>query len=65
MTSSCSGALELCFTALASAGQNFLIPKPGFALYRCQLGSLDVELRYYSLKVQNSCLRFFEIVFLS
>ena len=48
-----------CRTAFASPGQNFLIPKPGFALYRCHLGSWVWKWgTIYSLKVHITLLFF-------
>ena len=58
LTSACSGALELCINVLANAGQNILVPKPGFALYKCLTGAMQVEMRCYKLKVmQCECVR--------
>ena len=51
LTSACSGALELSINVLCNAGQNILVPKPGFAIYRCLAGAKQVEPRYYNLKV--------------
>ena len=52
MTSSCSGALEHAIGVLADAGQNVLVPKPGFALYNCLTGAKQIEVRSYRLKVR-------------
>ena len=52
MTSACSGALEISLSALSNPGQNILVPKPGFPLYRCLIDARGVETRYYRLKVR-------------
>jgi tyrosine aminotransferase len=51
LTNGCSQALDLCITVLANPGQNILIPKPGFSIYKTLCGSLGIEVRYYSLLV--------------
>jgi len=47
--SGCSGALDLAITVLANPGQNILIPRPGFSLYKTLAASLSIETRYYDL----------------
>ncbi|KAL6077116.1 Tyrosine aminotransferase [Balamuthia mandrillaris] len=49
LTSGCSGALDLCITAVANAGDNILIPKPGFSLYKTLCDNKGIECRYYNL----------------
>ncbi|XP_050309340.1 tyrosine aminotransferase [Anthonomus grandis grandis] len=51
LCSGCSSSLELCITALCdgSRGQNILIPRPGFAIYRTLAESIGVEVKYYNL----------------
>ena len=51
MSSGCSQALDLCITLLANPGQNILIPKPGFSIYKTLAHSVGVETKYYNLKV--------------
>lgn len=34
LCSGCSCSLDLCIAAIANEGQNILIPKPGFSIYR-------------------------------
>jgi tyrosine aminotransferase len=51
LTNGCSQALDLCITVLANPGQNILIPKPGFSIYKTLCGSLGIEVRYYNLLV--------------
>lgn len=50
ITSGCSGALDLCFRVLADAGDNILLPCPGFSLYRTLCDHLGVEKRFYNLR---------------
>ncbi|XP_019539199.2 tyrosine aminotransferase-like [Aedes albopictus] len=48
----CSGAscaLDLCLSVLAGPGQNILIPRPGFSIYRTLAEGFGVECRYYDL----------------
>ena len=49
VTSGASGALELAFAVLLSAGDNVLVPSPGFPLYATLAESLGAEVRYYGL----------------
>lgn len=49
LCSGCSSALEYCILALADRGQNVLLPRPGFCLYRTLVDGLDIEVRYYDL----------------
>ena len=49
IASGCSGALDLCVTVLANEGQNILLPRPGFSLYRTLCDSKGIEVRYYDL----------------
>lgn len=51
LASGCSGALDLCISCLAEAGQNILIPRPGFSLYKTLAESLGVQVRHYDLLV--------------
>ena len=45
----CSGAIELAIDVLADSGDNILVPRPGFSLYKCLCGSKGVETRLYGL----------------
>lgn len=48
----CSGAscaLDLCISAIACRGQNILIPRPNFPLYRTLAEGLGIEVRTYNL----------------
>ncbi|GLG96800.1 Tyrosine aminotransferase, partial [Gryllus bimaculatus] len=49
LCSGCSSALEMCITALCDPGQNLLVPRPGFALYRTLAESIGVHIRSYNL----------------
>ncbi|XP_028392037.1 tyrosine aminotransferase-like [Dendronephthya gigantea] len=49
LASGCSGAIELAIDVLADAGDNVLIPQPGFSLYDCLCGSKGIEIRHYRL----------------
>ncbi|KAK0083856.1 hypothetical protein PV325_008079 [Microctonus aethiopoides] len=49
LCSGCSCALDLSITVLAKEGQNILIPRPGFALYRTLAEGLGVSVRAYNL----------------
>jgi len=52
LTSGGSGALDLSISVLANRGQNILVPRPGFCLYRTIAGSLGIEVKYYNLIVR-------------
>ncbi|XP_041376310.1 tyrosine aminotransferase-like [Gigantopelta aegis] len=45
----CSGSLEMCITCLASPGQNILIPRPGFSIYKTLAESVGIETKPYDL----------------
>lgn len=49
LTCGTSGALEMVFNALCNPGDNVLVPRPGFPLFRTLLDNLGVEVRYYDL----------------
>ncbi len=49
--SRCSGALEILISAIASVGQNILVPRPGFPLYSSIAESRNIEVRMYDLDV--------------
>lgn len=51
MATGCAGALELCFSVLCESDSNVLVPSPGYSLYNCLGGALNVELKYYTLIV--------------
>lgn len=45
----CSQAIQLCVAALATAGANMLIPRPGFPIYETFCKYYGVECRHYDL----------------
>ncbi|XP_071958696.1 tyrosine aminotransferase-like [Antedon mediterranea] len=49
LTSGCSGAINIAITVLCNPGDNILIPRPGFSLYRTVAGNIDIETRSYNL----------------
>lgn len=51
LCSGCSCALDLCITALAREGQNILIPRPGFSIYRTLAEGLGIVVKTYNLCV--------------
>jgi len=55
LTSGCSQALEMCFSALANEGDNVLLPKPGFSLYKTICDANGIEVTCFS-----SCLKSIE-----
>ncbi|XP_076297194.1 tyrosine aminotransferase isoform X2 [Lasioglossum baleicum] len=50
LCSGCSCALDLCITALAREGQNILIPRPGFSIYRTLAEGLGITVKSYDLR---------------
>ena len=54
LTSGCSGALDLCISGLANAGQNILVPRPGFSVYKTLAESLGISVKHYNLLVSLS-----------
>jgi tyrosine aminotransferase len=54
LTSGCSHALQLAIEAIADAGSNVLVPKPGFPLYETISGPLGIEVRKYDLLQDDS-----------
>eukprot|EP01116_Phalansterium_solitarium_P010982 TRINITY_DN26592_c0_g1_i1.p1 TRINITY_DN26592_c0_g1~~TRINITY_DN26592_c0_g1_i1.p1 ORF type:complete len:421 (+),score=54.83 TRINITY_DN26592_c0_g1_i1:132-1394(+) len=49
-----SGALEMAMTVLANAGQNILLPAPGFTLYQTICGYKGISARFYRLKPDSN-----------
>ncbi|XP_029653064.1 tyrosine aminotransferase-like [Octopus sinensis] len=54
LTSGCSSAIDLCITVLANKGQNILVPRPGFSLYKTVANSVDIEIKFYNLLPEKS-----------
>jgi tyrosine aminotransferase len=57
LTSGCSHALEMCIDCMADAGDNILVPRPGFPLYVTLCQSLGIEPRFYNLLVNKKTLK--------
>ncbi|XP_028162625.1 tyrosine aminotransferase-like [Ostrinia nubilalis] len=49
LCSGCSHAIELAITVLADSGQNVLVPRPGFMIYKTVAEGLGIEIKYYNL----------------
>ena len=58
LTNGCSHSLDLCIMALANQGQNILIPRPGFSIYKTLCGTLGIDVKYYTLQVFRYFLKF-------
>ncbi|XP_053126404.1 tyrosine aminotransferase [Hemicordylus capensis] len=54
LTSGCSQAIELALAVLANPGQNILVPRPGFSLYKTLAHSLGIEVKFYNLLPEKS-----------
>jgi tyrosine aminotransferase len=50
----CSCSLDLCIAVLAGEGQNILIPRPGFSIYRTLAEGFGIECRSYNLIPERS-----------
>lgn len=53
LTSGCSQAIELALAVLANPGQNILVPRPGFSLYKTLALSMGIEVKLYNLLVSG------------
>lgn len=53
LCSGCSSSLDMCIAALAENGQNILIPRPGFSIYRTLAQAHRIEIRSYNLLPQK------------
>lgn len=49
LCSGCSSSIDLCIGAIAETGQNILIPRPGFSIYRTLATGHEIEVRSYNL----------------
>uniref|UniRef100_A0A8C4QL11 Tyrosine aminotransferase n=1 Tax=Eptatretus burgeri TaxID=7764 RepID=A0A8C4QL11_EPTBU len=54
MTNGCSQAIDLAINVLANPGDNILIPKPGFSLYKTLALSAGIQIRHYNLLPERS-----------
>ncbi|RXM29569.1 Tyrosine aminotransferase [Acipenser ruthenus] len=56
LTSGCSQAIELAIAVLCNPGQNILVPRPGFSLYKTLAVSMGIDVKLYNLlAVQRIC----------
>ncbi|GFG31578.1 hypothetical protein Cfor_08050, partial [Coptotermes formosanus] len=53
LCSGCSCALDLCITVLANPGQNILVPRPGFSIYRTLAEGLGIRVKFYNLQPER------------
>lgn len=49
LCSGCSHAIELAVSVLADSGQNILVPRPGFMIYKTLAIGLGIGIKYYNL----------------
>ena len=54
LASGCSHALEMVIAGICNPGENILIPRPSFPLYKTIADSFDLEVRYYRLDASNN-----------
>jgi len=54
LCSGCSHSLDLCISALASRGQNILMPRPGFSIYRTLGAGYGISAKFYNLLVRSN-----------
>lgn len=54
LCSGCSHAIELVVSVLADSGQNVLVPRPGFMIYRTIADGLGINIKYYNLLVSQT-----------
>ncbi|GFO11259.1 tyrosine aminotransferase [Plakobranchus ocellatus] len=54
LTSGCSHGLEMLISCLADPGQNILLPRPGFSLYKTIAVSLGIRVKFYDLLPERS-----------
>ncbi len=53
ITTGASEAIEICLTSLLNAGENFLMPTPGYPLYTAIQSKLELEPNPYYLDEEN------------
>lgn len=61
LCSGCSHAIELAITVIADSGQNILVPRPGFMIYKTVTEGLGINTKFYRLLV--SIIYFFFMVY--
>ena len=49
LCSGCSSALDIAISTMADAGQNILVPRPGFPIYTTLSAGQEIETREYNL----------------
>ncbi|KAI5632240.1 aminotransferase class I and II domain-containing protein [Phthorimaea operculella] len=49
LCSGCSHAIEMVIAVIADSGQNILVPRPGFMIYKTLAEGLGIKIKYYSL----------------
>ncbi|KAK1163456.1 tyrosine aminotransferase [Acipenser oxyrinchus oxyrinchus] len=54
LTSGCSQAIELAIAVLCNPGQNILVPRPGFSLYKTLAVSMGIDVKLYNLLPEKS-----------
>ncbi|PWA22142.1 hypothetical protein CCH79_00020160 [Gambusia affinis] len=54
LTSGCSQAIELSIGVLCNPGDNILVPRPGFPLYKTLAVSMGIEVKLYDLLPEKS-----------
>jgi tyrosine aminotransferase len=54
LTSGCSHALQLAIEVLGNAGDNMLVPSPGFPLYETLMAPLGITTRFYQLMPEQN-----------
>ncbi|XP_061628562.1 tyrosine aminotransferase [Phyllopteryx taeniolatus] len=54
LTSGCSQAIDLAISVMCNPGDNILVPRPGFSLYKTLAVSLGIEVRLYNLLPEKS-----------
>lgn len=52
LCSGCSHAIELVISVIADSGQNILVPRPGFMIYKTVAEGLGIIIKYYNLLVR-------------
>lgn len=53
LCSGCAHALEMSIVVLAEPGQNILVPRPGYTIYRTLSEGLGIAVKYYDLLVRK------------
>ncbi|XP_058501106.1 tyrosine aminotransferase [Solea solea] len=49
LTSGCSHAIDLAISVLCNPGDNILVPRPGFSLYKTLAVSMGIKVKFYDL----------------